>query len=75
MFLYYYGFVVCKKAFFLYPTAAESEYLCDRTLKLFQGIANKCWIVNYYWVVDSRHAGHLLPEVRIKTRYTKQDSI
>ncbi|XP_053373293.1 breast cancer type 1 susceptibility protein homolog isoform X2 [Mercenaria mercenaria] len=42
--------------------ADEDETICDRTLKFFQGIAKKCWIVNFFWVVDSRQVGHLLPE-------------
>ncbi|XP_060560280.1 breast cancer type 1 susceptibility protein-like [Ruditapes philippinarum] len=42
--------------------ADEDDTVCDRTLKFFQGIARKCWIVNFFWVVDSREVGQLLPE-------------
>ncbi|VDI18763.1 breast cancer type 1 susceptibility protein [Mytilus galloprovincialis] len=37
--------------------------VCDRTLKFFKGISQGCWILDYEWVVDSRAAGNLLPEV------------
>ncbi|KAK3584304.1 hypothetical protein CHS0354_017224, partial [Potamilus streckersoni] len=40
----------------------QNNRLCDRTLKFFQGIAHHCWIVRFQWVIDSRTAGHLLPE-------------
>ncbi|XP_063400627.1 uncharacterized protein LOC134685111 isoform X2 [Mytilus trossulus] len=36
--------------------------ICDRTLKFFLGLSQKCWILDYQWVIASRGAGHLLPE-------------
>ncbi|WAQ93496.1 BRCA1-like protein [Mya arenaria] len=42
--------------------AEEDDRLCERTLKFFQGLAHKCWILNYFWVTDSRQVGYLLPE-------------
>ena len=41
--------------------------ICDRTLKFFQGLSQKCWILDYQWVTDCRAAGHLLPEVQYYT--------
>ncbi|XP_067649328.1 breast cancer type 1 susceptibility protein homolog [Haliotis asinina] len=48
--------VVVKKA------AGEDRPICDRTLKYFQGIVGKCWVVTFDWVRDSLLAKKPLPE-------------
>ncbi|XP_071108714.1 uncharacterized protein [Haliotis cracherodii] len=48
--------LVVKKA------AGESRPVCDRTLKYFQGIVGKCWVVSFDWVRDSLLANKPLPE-------------
>ncbi|XP_046334048.2 serine-rich adhesin for platelets-like [Haliotis rufescens] len=48
--------LVVKKA------AGESHPVCDRTLKYFQGIVGKCWVVSFDWVRDSLLANKPLPE-------------
>lgn len=41
-------------------TVSENGRYCDRTLKYFQGIANKCWILSYKWVKESLEKKRLL---------------
>ncbi|XP_046544222.1 breast cancer type 1 susceptibility protein homolog isoform X2 [Haliotis rubra] len=48
--------IVVKKA------AGEARPVCDRTLKYFQGIVGKCWVVSFDWVRDSLLANKPLPE-------------
>ena len=37
--------------------------MCERTLKYFQGIAGRCWVLSFDWVTHSVQSGHFLPEV------------
>lgn len=37
--------------------------LCARTLKYFQGIAGKAWVLSVQWCIDSILQQRLLPEV------------
>ncbi|GFR71794.1 breast cancer type 1 susceptibility protein homolog [Elysia marginata] len=40
----------------------DQSFVCDRTLKFFQGVANKCWVVAFSWVKKSLSMNRLLPE-------------
>ncbi|XP_033118359.1 breast cancer type 1 susceptibility protein homolog [Anneissia japonica] len=40
----------------------DDELVCSRTLKYFQGIAARIWVVSYAWVTASLEVGYLLPE-------------
>lgn len=40
----------------------ENRRMCPRTMKFFQAILNKCWVLDKQWVYDSIDAGVLLPE-------------
>ncbi|KAK7479149.1 hypothetical protein BaRGS_00029590 [Batillaria attramentaria] len=41
---------------------APGSRVCERTLKYFQGVAGRCWVLSYDWVTDSTEAGRPLPE-------------
>ncbi|XP_033747261.1 uncharacterized protein LOC117332456 [Pecten maximus] len=43
-------------------TVPENNLICERTLKYFQAIARKVWVVNMNWLMHSIKAGRLLPE-------------
>ncbi|XP_069111444.1 serine-rich adhesin for platelets-like isoform X2 [Argopecten irradians] len=43
-------------------TVHPGQRVCERTLKFFQGVANKCWVLDFQWITDSKAAGQLLPE-------------
>ncbi|XP_061185872.1 breast cancer type 1 susceptibility protein homolog [Saccostrea echinata] len=43
-------------------TVPPGSRMCERTLKFFQALAYKCWILDYKWVTDSIAAGRLLEE-------------
>ncbi|KAL3831656.1 hypothetical protein ACJMK2_023384 [Sinanodonta woodiana] len=58
----FYNTFNCSVSHVIVRPDKQNIRLCDRTLKFFQGIAHHCWIVSFQWVVDSRTAGHLLPE-------------
>ncbi|CAG5130489.1 unnamed protein product [Candidula unifasciata] len=47
---------------FLSALSTGYDRVCDRTLKFFQGVAYKCWVVAFPWVLDSLQTGSLLPE-------------
>ena len=44
--------------------AEKHPRLCARTLKYFQGIAGKAYIISVQWCIDSILQERLLPEVR-----------
>ena len=44
---------------------SDQSLVCDRTLKFFQGIAHKCWVVAFSWMEKSLSLNRLLPEVSI----------
>ncbi|GFO42001.1 breast cancer type 1 susceptibility protein homolog [Plakobranchus ocellatus] len=43
-------------------TESDESRACDRTLKFFQGIAHKCWVVSFSWVKSSLSSNNILPE-------------
>ncbi|RUS74890.1 hypothetical protein EGW08_017355 [Elysia chlorotica] len=43
-------------------TESDQSLVCDRTLKFFQGIAHKCWVVAFTWMKKSLSRNRLLPE-------------
>ncbi|XP_062603919.1 breast cancer type 1 susceptibility protein homolog [Saccostrea cucullata] len=43
-------------------TVPPGSRMCERTLKFFQALAYKCWILDYQWVTDSVAKGRLLEE-------------
>ncbi|XP_055872762.1 breast cancer type 1 susceptibility protein homolog isoform X2 [Biomphalaria glabrata] len=46
--------------------AAGFELVCDRTLKYFQAVAHKCWVLSLAWIVKSLEAKELLSEVEFE---------
>ncbi|KAH9489708.1 hypothetical protein Btru_037479, partial [Bulinus truncatus] len=43
--------------------AVGYELVCDRTLKFFQGVAHRCWVLSFSWIMKSLEIGNLLTEV------------
>uniref|UniRef100_A0A8C6R6G0 Breast cancer type 1 susceptibility protein homolog n=1 Tax=Nannospalax galili TaxID=1026970 RepID=A0A8C6R6G0_NANGA len=46
----------------------DAEFVCERTLKYFMGIARGKWIVSYLWVIQSIKKRKLLNEVEFEVR-------
>ena len=47
--------------------ASEGSTRCERSLKYFQGIANKKWVISTQWATDSMAYKRIMPLVCIST--------
>ncbi|ESO97195.1 hypothetical protein LOTGIDRAFT_174527 [Lottia gigantea] len=58
----FYGKINKHITHLIVKTVSNESRVCERTLKFFQAIAHKLWILSYSWVEESLKAGHMVLE-------------
>lgn len=60
-------FVVCRAKFgFFVSGNIHGSELCERTMKFFQSMARRIWIISHHWVNRCLEADKLLPVVSVQ---------
>jgi len=59
----YMTWIIVLLSYLIFILDPPGSKICPRTYKFLWGVANKCWILDYQWILDSNEAGKSLPEV------------